>query len=220
MRTVAMSLIAAVFAATPLAAQDHQHHQTGHVHGGGQIAEGWQLRFDRPDSDLEQVMFMTMGERLHARLGPSAIFYRPEMTARGAFQVDATFTERAGERREAYGLIIGGADLQGENQRYTYFVIRQNGMFLIRQRAGAEVEDLVAWTAHEALRQPGEDRTAENALSIVADAATVKFLANGVEVASLPRQGLDVDGIVGLRINHALDVYIDGLAVKPAAAGR
>ena len=37
---------------------------------------------------------------------------------------------------EAYGVFIGGSDLQAANQKYTYFVIRQDGKFLIKRRAG------------------------------------------------------------------------------------
>ncbi len=46
------------------------------------------------------------------------------------------------------------------------------------------------------------------------------FLVNGVEVAKLPRVAqLNTDGVVGLRINHNLDVHVSGFGVEPMAAG-
>ncbi len=37
---------------------------------------------------------------------------------------------------------------------------------------------------------------------------------NGEKVASLPRGQLNVDGIVGLRVNHGLDVHVSELSVE------
>ena len=55
-----------------------------------------------------------------------------------------------------------------------------------------------------------------------ADATQVHFLVNGTEVHALPRSVIDSGpehsgsaGIAGIRVNHNLDVHIDGFAVTP-----
>ena len=210
-------------AAVPAAAQQHQHggqHQHGAQHQGGAhgMPAGWEMRLDRPAS-TQPVHFMEMHGGLHAVLGPAAIFYNPANTATGAYRAVGTFTQRRpAEHPEAYGLLVGGRDLQADNQDYLYFVIRQDGKFLVKHRAGAETHTLFDWTEHEAIRRPGPDGRATNALAIDVSEGGARFLVNGTEVANLPRVPyLNTDGIVGLRINHNLDVVIVDFGVEPAA---
>jgi hypothetical protein len=48
-----------------------------------------------------------------------------------------------------------------------------------------------------------------------------RFLVNGAEVVTFPRDERPAtDGIVGLRINHNLDVQVAGVTVEPAASQR
>jgi hypothetical protein len=42
----------------------------------------------------------------------------------------------------------------------------------------------------------------------------VDFLVNGKVVNSMPKSGLKTDGIYGVRINHMLEVQIDGFGVS------
>lgn len=128
---------------------------------------GWQVRADRANAQMQNVKFVTMGEGYHVTLGPSVILYNPQQRAQGAYRARATFTQtRAPQHPEAYGLLVGGQNLDAANQDYLY------------------------------------------------------FLVNGVEVAKLPRVAqLNTDGVVGLRINHNLDVHVSGFGVEPIAAG-
>ena len=41
-----------------------------------------------------------------------------------------------------YGLVFGGNALDGPSQTYTYFVVAQNGQFLIKQRNGEQTTDV------------------------------------------------------------------------------
>ena len=73
------------------------------------------------------------------------------------------------------------------------------------------------WTAHEAVRSADSSGKATNALAVESLPDAVRFLANGVEVRRIPRSAmLKTDGMVGLRINHNLDVHIAEFAVTPA----
>jgi hypothetical protein len=218
----AFVVLAALLAAVPAAAQ-HQHGQ-GHQHGqagehahhpAGVLPAGWEARLDRP-GPMDNVRFMEMEGHQHAILGPSAIFYRPADVADGEYRLSGTFRQnRLTRHPEAYGLILGGRDLQGEGQDYLYFLVRQDGKFLVKHRAGSETHTLMDWTEHEAVRRPGEDGRATNTLAVDVAAAGVRFLVNGTEVGALQRVPmLNTDGVYGLRINHGLDVRVDGFGIE------
>ena len=46
------------------------------------------------------------------------------------------------------------------------------------------------------------------------NADNVRFLVNKTEVSSQPAAGVDGAGIAGLRVNHNLNVHVDGFGVK------
>lgn len=210
-------VLTALLGHTQLAGQGMQADPDKNVQGGGTLPAGWQARLDRADAKMEAVKFVTMGMGVHATTGPAAIFYEATMTAGGAFDALATFTQtKPSEHPEAYGLFIGGTDLSGPSQKYTYFLIRQDGKFLIKRRIGADTKNVMDWTDHGAIKKADASGKMTNALAIAAAKDTVRFLVNGTEVASLPVAQLDVSGIVGLRVNHNLDVNIDGFALKTA----
>ena len=62
----------------------------------------------------------------------------------------------------------------------------------------------------------GDAHSARNVLGIDVTTTDVAFLVNDTEVARLPRTELDAEGIVGLRINHALNVHVTSLEVTPS----
>lgn len=182
--------------------------------------EGWNVRFDRPGStEADLDTFVAMPPGWHITTGPAAIFWQPELTAEGRFRasLDVFLFDPQG-RREAFGLFVGGHDLEGPNQSYLYFVIRDGGQFLVKRRHGSETSTIVAWTNHAAIRSfadRGAETSVRNVLEIEGDGETVHFSVNGQEVTSLPRADLVIDGIVGLRVNHALNLHVSELAVTP-----
>lgn len=181
---------------------------------GGNEAAGWEHRLDFGGDVNDVLHFRPMGDGVHATTTGSgfAIFWRPENTVEGDFAVGATFTqmERSGHAN-AYGMFVGGADLDGDGQRYTYFMLRQGGEFLIKRRMGEELPTVVDWTAHDAVNDLDANGSSTNTLSIEAAGDTVRFLVNGAEVSSQPRSGVDADGIAGLRVTHLLDLHIGDL---------
>ena len=92
--------------------------------------------------------------------------------------------------------------------------MRGDGKYAIKHRAGKDVHTLADWTANPAVKAADANGKATNTLAVKADAQTVRFLVNGTEVKAMPRaQAMDVDGLVGLRVNHMLDLHVDGFAV-------
>jgi hypothetical protein len=181
------------------------------------LPAGWQMRLDRPNAPADNVLVEREEDGVRVTLGPSGIFYRPADRVRGAHRVRATFELlRAARHPEAYGLFVGGRNLDAAAQDYLYFLIRQDGSFSIRHRGGAEVHTLFGWTESPAVRRQEGSRPVRNTLVVESDAAGVRFRVNGVEVARLPRvSGLNTDGIVGLRVNHNLDLRVSDVEIEP-----
>jgi hypothetical protein len=214
---------ALLVSAMPAMAQQHQHghsaqpgqagqHAAGHATG---IPEGWQVRLDRPGS-TDPIHFMSMDGHLHAILGPAGIFYQPTATATGAYTLQGTFTlNRPSAHPEAFGMLLGGRNLEAGNQDYLYFLVRQDGKFMVKHRAGDETHTVIDWTEHAAVRRPGADGKATNTLAVETGAQGVRFLVNGTEVGTLPR-GVNTNGVYGLRLNHNLDVMVTDFGVHPA----
>jgi opacity protein-like surface antigen len=184
-----------------------------HMAGSGQLPAGWHGRLDG-DAAMSGVNMMQMGTGVHFMTGPAGIYYKNDKPS-GTYRVEATFMqmEPAGHP-EAYGLFIGGSDLEGPNQKYTYFEVRQDGRFLIKKRAGMQTPTVMNWTENAAVKKTDERGRTTNALAIAVAPGTVRFLVKGTEVASVPASEVDTSGIAGLRINHNLNVHVDAFSVK------
>ena len=205
--TVRLSLALALAATTTLHAQENQRPGT------------WKVRYDRPSADTARMEFVTMTPGWHVTTGPNAgIMYDPATTAKGTFTAEALIHLFKPEvsHPEAYGMFVGGKDLEGAGQSYLYFLLRTDGKYLVKQRTGSATKEIVAPSASPAVKllEPGKESVA-NTLAIAAGPQVVDFLINGTTVASKPRAELAVDGIVGLRANHQINIHVQTLKVTP-----
>lgn len=187
------------------------------VTGGGAFPPGWNVRTER-NAPLANVKFQTMGARgdLHTTVGPAAIYWRNQDTVSGDYHVVARLIQMKNpEHPEAFGLLIGGQNLADSTQRYTYFLIRPiDGKFSIRRRASYATRPtaVVEWTASDAIVK-GDSGEAANELSVQVQGGKAKFMVNGKEVYTGDAANLDVNGIVGYRVNHNLDVHLGPLGI-------
>lgn len=209
MRTQLLAAIAIAAMTTSLTAQEPKPTAT--------LPDGWELRLDRANANPAEVDFRVMAPGWHATTGPAAIVWNPEMTAAGEYTASVTMhLMKPSNHPEAFGLFIGGRDLSGEGQDYTYFLVRQSGEFLVKHRAGGETHEIVGWTAHPAIPKAGTDGSTAYALAVDVSASSLGFMVNGQEVGRVDRPSyFSADGVVGLRINHRLDVHIEDLSVEP-----
>jgi len=205
----------AVLALTGIFAQAPQGHDADKMMKGGTLPAGWMARLDSGSTKPDGVMMMPMGTGLHFKTGPAGIYYRQADTKSGAYEVQATFTQQEpAEHPEAVGLFIGGSNLAAASQKYTYFLVRQDGMFLIKRRDGAQTPTIKDWTANPAVKKTDVASKGVNALTIAVAADKVRFLVNGTEVHSAAPAQVDAAGIAGLRVNHNLNVHIENFGVK------
>ena len=179
------------------------------------LPQGWTLRLDRANADASQARFFAMGDAFHATTGPAAIFFNPQHTVAGEYRVSATFTQtKAPTHPEAYGIFIGGKNLDKPEQEYGYLIVRGDGKYAIKHRAGADVHTIADWTEHPKLNKQDAQGKATNTLAVEVGSEHVKMLLNGEEVKRWERSYWQGDGQLGLRINHNLDVHISDFKVE------
>lgn len=217
-----VAAFALLLAAAPAAAQSHGAHdhesraQAGAENPASQPKpEGWVVRLDRPErATPDDVLFTSMAPGWHITTGPAALLFHPDSTASGNYHLESNvFLFDPGDRNEGYGVFFGGSDMEGASQRYTYFLLRHDGRFLIKTRNGDATSVVRDWTAHPAIRtwaaRTAGEATVENRVIVHVEGNEVLFIVNGAVVAQVPRSELPAtDGVYGLRVNHSLNLHV------------
>lgn len=198
----------AVLLAAPLAAQS---------------PDGYMMRIDKSASaadpdDVPEVKVTEVGEGFVVTTGPAAVVWDAANTASGSYTLRGRFTLQApSDHNNYYGLVFGGREMEGASQNYLYFLIAQNGSFIVKHRANDEtVHDIVARTPHAAIRTPEAGGSSVNDLEVRVGAEAIDFVVNGTVVHSAPKSGMVArsDGIWGVRVNHRIPgVLVEGLGV-------
>lgn len=188
---------------------------------GATTAYAFRLDSERSDPGAFRISEESGGVRV--RTGPAGIAWREaDVTQSGPFAVRATFVQYEAPvgYREAYGVFVGGRDLQGADVEYTYLLVRPTGDFLVKRRRGDTTETLVDWTAHEAVERVVEQGDEpRNTLAVEVGDGDTRFLVNGTEVHSMPTPEARPHGIVGIRANHRLDILLSDWALERRAGG-
>jgi hypothetical protein len=189
-----------------------------------QAPAGLNLRLDHSTSaadpdDVPEVTVTTSGDGLQVRTGPAVTAWNSANTTTGNYTLRGTFTllEPSGHVNY-YGLVYGGRDLEGAGQNYLYFLVAQDGSYLIKHRAGNETtHDIQARTPHSAVRAPDANGRSVNVLEVRVGADATDFVANGVVVHSAAKAGMAgrTDGVWGVRVNHVIPgILVEGLGVS------
>jgi hypothetical protein len=181
--------------------------------------KGWKVRADRSTSASDPdaagaIKFMAMGNGFHAINPQAAVYWNPANTASGTYTVKGTFTlVKPSNHTNYYGLVFGGSDLDGPNQTYMYFLVAQDGTWLVKKREGdANAVDVARKTPNEAVKKPDASGKSTNALEVRIGADKIDYVVNGTVVHSMPKSGVKTDGVYGIRVNHQLEVMIDNFS--------
>lgn len=185
-----------------------------------QSPAGWLMRIDRSASVSDPdapgaVKFVAQGGGFHATNPQAAVFWNPANTTSGAYSVKGTFTlVTPSNHANYYGLLFGGRNLDGGSQQYLYFLVAQDGTWLVKRRDGdSTTESLLPKTPSAAIRKPDGGGRSVNDLEVRIASADIEFVVNGTVVNRWRGAGRAVrtGGIYGIRINHFLEVQVDGL---------
>lgn len=187
-----------------------------------QAPKGWRQRVDRsttasdPDA-AGAIKFVTTPSGFHATNPQAAVFWNPANTASGTYRLKGNFKlMKPSGHVNYYGLIFGGSDLEGAGQKYLYFMVAQDGTWLIKSRDGDGTQDVSSRTPNDAIKKPDASGQSTNALEIRVMPDKIDYVVNGSVVTTTPKTGptAKTDGIYGIRINHLLDVQVDGFGVS------
>ena len=182
---------------------------------------GWKVRVDRSTSASDpdgagDVKFMAMGAGFHAINPQAAVFWKPGANASGTYTLKGRFTlMKPSDHTNYYGLVFGGSDLEGPQQTYLYFMVAQDGTFLIKRRNGSATEDVAKETS-PAVRRPTANGQSTNELEVRVRPDLIAYSVNGTTVHTTPKTGPTAkpDGAYGFRINHRLEVQVENLGVS------
>lgn len=187
-----------------------------------QAPKGWRVRVDRSTSALDPdaagaIKFVAAGSGFHATNPQAAVFWNPSNTVSGNYSLKGTFTlMRPSPHVNYYGLVFGASDLEGPGQNYIYFMVAQDGTWLLKRRVGNATGDVSPRRSSDAVKKPDATGRSVNALEVRVMADRIEYAVNGTIVHTTPRSGpmTKTDGIYGIRVNHLLDVQVDGLVVS------
>jgi hypothetical protein len=187
-----------------------------------QAPKGWKMHTDHSseasDPDAPGVdKFTVSGSGFHAVNPMAAIYWSPTNTVTGSYTLKGTFKLiKSMGFNEYYGLIFGGSSLEGATQSYLYFMVTDDGTYLIKRRDGTSTQGVSNKTPSDAVKKPDAGGSATNALEVRVKPDKVEFVINGTVVSTMPKTGplAKTDGVYGIRINHQLEVQIDGFTLS------
>jgi hypothetical protein len=175
--------------------------------GGTGVPNGYVGRTDRPDQQLSGAKYALSGGGWDVTTGPAHILYRPGDSASGSYTVTTTIEQLAAPAHpEAYGVFVGGSNLDGPGQRYLYFLARGTGEFMARVREGDKTRNVIGWQKNAAVPTANASGQGSYRLAIQVAPDSVRFLVNGQRVGGVAATGLPTSGVYGVRINHNLHV--------------
>jgi hypothetical protein len=204
------SPLAAQYPATPAA----HNADPDHMVAGTGLPAGWSGRTDH-GQPLSGAKFEAMGTGFHVTTGPAVILYRAADRAAAGWHTLATFTQmKAPMHPEAYGMFVSGNNLDGPTESYLYVLVRGDGKYLIKRRVNSDsATTVVDWTASPAVNKADAAGKATNKIEVQSSGGKLTISLNGTQVYEAAATPGETAGNVGLRVNHNLEVHVEGFAL-------
>lgn len=189
---------------------------TDHTAHGAGLPAGYDAAFDHANAKASDASYSEREPgRWEVKTGPAHILYAARDTAAGKYSVTATFEQlEAPGHPEAYGVIFGGSNLNDPARiRYTYFLVRGNGQYLVKVRDGAGTRTITDWTPSPAV--PKQDAAGKGLYGIRVDVANgaARVSVNGAPVTTITSRQGPLDGIAGVRVNHNLHLLVTPVSI-------
>ena len=216
MKRVFLVLLIAVFTISLYAQNKKSNHNEVKKKETVHLPKYWEVRFDKTDANINDIKLTRDSNYYHFVTGPAAIYYNTKNAEYGEYKIEADFIQvKPSQTPEAYGLFFAGSNLQKDNQQYLYFLIRADGKFLIKERNGKDTKEIVKWISDENINLQNKNGQTINKLTITVTNRVIIFGANGKAVKFLRKSLFEKTvGIVGLRINHNLNLKVSGLKIE------
>ncbi len=198
------------------------------VTGGGISVPGWKGRVDeRPakaGKTVKDSKFDMVGGNMVLKVGPAGIFWNDANTAKGSYEVKASFSEKAmkAAHPHSYGVFIGGNNMDDETkQTFIYCIAYGTGKYSIKHFNGWKVTSLAEMVEHAAVKKADAKGDATNEIGWSVKGGNAACVINGQEVKSFAAADLvgagklaSLDGAYGYRVSHNLDLTVTPLMKK------
>jgi len=221
MRACALMLAASLVAPT-LSAQDADRSVKG-----GITVSGWKGRVDRrPASSgktISDSKFASESGAFRMSVGPAAIYWNDANTAKGDYEVKASFTElkMTATHPHSFGIFIGGSALESDTEKLAYCIVYGDGTYSVKTFSGAKVTTVVDRVASEALHKADANGKSTNEVGWRVKGGKASCVVNGTEVKTFEKAELvgadkldSFDGVYGIRVSHNLELTVSGLSKK------
>jgi len=196
------------------------------VAGGGISVAGWQGKLDakaaQNGATVNDSRFAQNGANIDVKTGSAGIFWNPANSASGNYEVKSTFTEHRqnASHPHAYGVFIGGSDLETDNQAYAYCIAYGDGSYAVKYFNGNNVTNVVDRAQSATVHKADANGQATNEVGWRVKGGNAACVINGTEVKSWPASQLtgagklkSLDGTYGVRVSHNIDISFTPLTV-------
>jgi hypothetical protein len=131
--------------------------------------------------------FAAIGKGIRVKGGPVGTFWSARNNAAGNYTLRATFNlTEPSSHTNYYGLVLGAAQLERD----------------------------VARAPHQAVKRPDANGRSSNTLEVRVAGNMVSYVVNGTVVHSVAKNAVTTDGIAVFRVNHQLDVAVEGFELQ------
>jgi hypothetical protein len=182
---------------------------------GDRLPTGYTAVFDHANTNNSDVSYSEKEPgRWEVRTGPAHILFAPRDTAANKYSVSATFEQlEAPAHPEAYGVFIGGSHLNAPSARYTYFLVRGDGKYMVKVRDGAKTRTVTDWTSQPSI--PRQDAAGKGLYGIKIDVngKTANVSVNGAPITTISGKDAPLNGVTGVRVNHNLHLIVTPVSV-------
>ncbi len=183
--------------------------------GGTGVPAGFMGRTDAENQKITDVKYKEDNGRWHIWTGPHHIVYSQNNTASGTYKLASTIDQmEAPTHPESFGVFFGGSALDQPGIRYSYFMVRGTGEYLVKTRDGAATKNVVAWKAADGIPKADASGKGSYKLGVSVGSDSVRFMVNEKHVGSVAKGAVYTDGIAGIRVGHNLHVMATPLVVN------
>jgi hypothetical protein len=174
------------------------------------LPTGYSVLFDHPGAKASDVSYSEREPgKWEVKTGPAHILYSPGDTAANKYTVSATFEQlEAPAHPEAFGVFIGGSHLDSPTVKYTYFIVRGDGEYMIKVRDGSSTRTITDWTANPVIPKQDASGKALYGLRIDVKDGAASVSVNGAPLTTISGKQAPLNGVTGVRINHNLHLIV------------
>jgi hypothetical protein len=168
-----------------------------------------------PDSAFT---FVQMPPGWHVTMGPGGVLYEPRYFAEGAYSLQSEIFHFPNSTNSEYGFAVGGRDLAGPGARYVAFLLRGDGSVSAWERSSSGTRTLAEWRRADAVIPNDGKDVIRNVVKLTVTAKEAVLRANGLEVLTIPLEGLSLDGQFGFRVGSGVNLHVTTLDVTQRLA--